>query len=265
MKLQNIYTMKQPELGIKISELRKAKGLTQEELVEKCNISVRTIQRIEAGEVTPRSYTIKSILDVLEYDFSSIIKAESTKHHSKFLKLAWIFGIVYFVVGFFEFAAEYYRLEEEEMIYSKLVYIIIKIVVLISFSLFMYGFFAMSDLFKNYILKIASLLLLCTFFLAISYDILSLYYSILPLEIILIIQLISFGVVQLIFGIGLLKSIKDLGNLALIAGILEILTGALLITVSLSYAGLIVYIPTIVFEIILLYKASELIRPSALN
>ena len=30
--------MKQPELGKKISELRKAKGLTQEELVEKCNI-----------------------------------------------------------------------------------------------------------------------------------------------------------------------------------------------------------------------------------
>ncbi|MCS5489833.1 helix-turn-helix domain-containing protein [Algoriphagus limi] len=47
--------MKQPELGKKISELRKAKGMTQEELVEKCNLNVRTIQRIEAGEVTPRS------------------------------------------------------------------------------------------------------------------------------------------------------------------------------------------------------------------
>ncbi|MFO7721231.1 MAG: helix-turn-helix transcriptional regulator [Gillisia sp.] len=33
--------MKQPELGRKISELRKEKGLTQEELVDKCNISVR--------------------------------------------------------------------------------------------------------------------------------------------------------------------------------------------------------------------------------
>jgi transcriptional regulator with XRE-family HTH domain len=30
--------MKQPELKKKISELRKDKGLTQEELVEKCNI-----------------------------------------------------------------------------------------------------------------------------------------------------------------------------------------------------------------------------------
>jgi len=59
--------MKQPELGRKISELRKAKGLTQEELVEKCHLSVRTLQRIESGEVTPRSHTIKVILEALEY------------------------------------------------------------------------------------------------------------------------------------------------------------------------------------------------------
>src|SRR5690554_7290918 len=69
----NLIMMKQPELGHKILELRKAKGFTQEELVERCNINVRTIQRIEAGEVTPRSYTIKSIMDALEYDFSSLV------------------------------------------------------------------------------------------------------------------------------------------------------------------------------------------------
>ena len=62
--------MKQPELGRKVSELRKAKGLTQEELVENCNISVRTLQRIEIGEVTPRIYTIKTILAALDYDLT---------------------------------------------------------------------------------------------------------------------------------------------------------------------------------------------------
>ena len=70
--LKNIYIMKQPKLGEKISQLRKQKGLTQEELIEKCNISVRTIQRIESGEVTPRSYTLKTILNVLDYDLSQI-------------------------------------------------------------------------------------------------------------------------------------------------------------------------------------------------
>jgi predicted transcriptional regulator len=33
---------------------------------------VRTIQRIEAGEVNPRSYTVKIILEVLGEDFKNI-------------------------------------------------------------------------------------------------------------------------------------------------------------------------------------------------
>jgi transcriptional regulator with XRE-family HTH domain len=35
--------IQQPELGEKIADYRKAKELTQEELVEKCNLSVRTL------------------------------------------------------------------------------------------------------------------------------------------------------------------------------------------------------------------------------
>ncbi|GAA3592297.1 helix-turn-helix domain-containing protein [Flavivirga amylovorans] len=63
--------MKQPELGQKIIELRKKKGLTQEEVVEKCNINVRTLQRIESGEVNPRSFTIKLIFETLDYDINN--------------------------------------------------------------------------------------------------------------------------------------------------------------------------------------------------
>lgn len=60
--------MKQPQLGKKIAELRLAKGLTQTELAEKCQISLRTIQRIESTEVTPRSYTVKLIFKALDFD-----------------------------------------------------------------------------------------------------------------------------------------------------------------------------------------------------
>ncbi len=60
--------MKQPDLGKKISELRLAKGLTQGELAAMCNIGLRTIQRIESAEVTPRSYTVKVIFTSLDYD-----------------------------------------------------------------------------------------------------------------------------------------------------------------------------------------------------
>lgn len=58
--------MKQPDLGRKIAELRRAKGLTQEELVEKCNLSVRTLQRIESGEVSPRSHTLRVLFAALD-------------------------------------------------------------------------------------------------------------------------------------------------------------------------------------------------------
>lgn len=61
--------IQQPELGKKIAKLRKAKGLTQEELVEKCNLNVRTLQRIESGEATPREYTLRLIFEALDYSF----------------------------------------------------------------------------------------------------------------------------------------------------------------------------------------------------
>ena len=53
--------MKQPELGTKIADGRVKKNITQKELAELCNIDIRTIQRIEAGEVVPRMYTLKLI------------------------------------------------------------------------------------------------------------------------------------------------------------------------------------------------------------
>jgi transcriptional regulator with XRE-family HTH domain len=61
--------MKQPDLGNALARIRKSKGLTQTELSEKCNITVKTIQRIESGKVTPRSYTVKTISQALSVDF----------------------------------------------------------------------------------------------------------------------------------------------------------------------------------------------------
>jgi len=62
--------MKQPELGKKIIELRKQKGLTQEDLAARCYINVRSIQRIEAGEVIPRLSTLNILTEVLDFEFN---------------------------------------------------------------------------------------------------------------------------------------------------------------------------------------------------
>ena len=61
--------MNQPELGLKVAELRQRKGFTQEQLAEKCEVSTRTIQRIESGEVDPRAYTLQRLSETLAYDF----------------------------------------------------------------------------------------------------------------------------------------------------------------------------------------------------
>jgi transcriptional regulator with XRE-family HTH domain len=72
--------MKQPDLGLKIIELRQSKGLTQEELVKKCNLSVRTLQRIESGKVIPRGYTLKLISDVLDFNFFGLSQNDNYKN-----------------------------------------------------------------------------------------------------------------------------------------------------------------------------------------
>ncbi len=56
-------------IGQKIKEARLSKNITQAELADKCRLDIRTIQRIEKGEVSPRSYTLRLINEVLDTEF----------------------------------------------------------------------------------------------------------------------------------------------------------------------------------------------------
>ncbi len=72
----------------KLLALRQKLNLTQEELFEKTGISVRTIQRIEAGTI-PKGYTLKALakgLGVSEGDLSEKEEAISPED-TKWLKL----------------------------------------------------------------------------------------------------------------------------------------------------------------------------------
>lgn len=64
-----------------LKKIREKQNLTQEELAEKSGLSVRTIQRIEAG-TEPKGYTLKTLassLDVSENDLlSPIIQTEES-------------------------------------------------------------------------------------------------------------------------------------------------------------------------------------------
>jgi len=75
--------MNQPDLGLKVAELRQQKGLTQEQLAAMCEVSPRTIQRIESGEVDPRAYTLHCLRTALDFDFGE----ESTENENLWLTI----------------------------------------------------------------------------------------------------------------------------------------------------------------------------------
>lgn len=61
-------------LNNQVSEQRKKKGLTQEELASLTKVTVRTIQRIESGESRPRSFTLKAISTALDIPFETFLE-----------------------------------------------------------------------------------------------------------------------------------------------------------------------------------------------
>ncbi|WP_179336142.1 helix-turn-helix domain-containing protein [Winogradskyella costae] len=61
------------EIGKKIKELRKKKGLSQEELAESSKVNLRTIQRIENNESEPRGKTLNLICEVLNINAEDIL------------------------------------------------------------------------------------------------------------------------------------------------------------------------------------------------
>jgi uncharacterized Tic20 family protein len=71
--------MDKTSIAKKIIHYRKLKGITQETLSETTGLNVRTIQRIESGEVDPRLYTLKSIADALGVNLEELLP-EPTQH-----------------------------------------------------------------------------------------------------------------------------------------------------------------------------------------
>ncbi len=64
-------------IGGYIKEKRLLKGMTQEELADKCEVTVRTIQRIENGEVDPRTYTLHAIAAALDIEYAELFHGDA--------------------------------------------------------------------------------------------------------------------------------------------------------------------------------------------
>lgn len=73
----------------RVSECREKHNLTQKELAEKSGLSIRTIQRIEAGTV-PKGYTLRALLDALDVTEKELFGNEKDKQEYNKEVVKWI-------------------------------------------------------------------------------------------------------------------------------------------------------------------------------
>lgn len=269
MKNKNLYIMKQPELGKKILELRKQKGFTQEELVEKCNINVRTIQRIEAGDVTPRSFTIKTILEALGVDtqlfFGDSIHEEErvrlSEEQKRALSTSWISGIfvtIFAIIGSIveSYLVSYYGGFGDAFMPR----IAWNIPFLIALFFFLRGYKELGSVFQNRTLITATyvyyIIEILMFTIAIMMSVFLFEESIVEILSGIVIAML-FGVSEIILGIGIFKLKEHLGSFAQVIGIAKMVVGTMLITVFLAPVGAILAIPILILEIAFIHNALQ--------
>ncbi|WP_117883168.1 helix-turn-helix domain-containing protein [Aureibaculum luteum] len=84
------------KIGQKIRNVRKKKGLSQEELAESAKINLRTIQRIENNESEPRGKTLNLICHVLDIRAEDILDygKQTDKSYLIYFHLSVLFGLI---------------------------------------------------------------------------------------------------------------------------------------------------------------------------
>lgn len=271
---QNSFIMQQPELGRQLTALRKEKNLTQEELVEKSHVSVRTIQRIEAGEVLPRVSTVKILLAALGQNPEQFLmkhtptmetKMNSTTSIRNIVLTAVIAGAIYLVAEIILIAMNiaWFTGERDWASWMNLMYAGLTLVMVTSYVLFARGFIALSHVFENTLLKIGSYLMMAAIAGIGILDISSLgTENIESLEIPYSTAAILVGALSIVFGVGLMRLQDGMGELSRIAGILEIVLGCSLVTVFLFFISYVIMVPAVIVEILVLYRGYEYLSRS---
>ena len=62
-----------------IKEIRIKKGMTQQQLADESGVTLRTIQRIENGDVKPSLHSLNTLGKVLESDLSELFRKSASK------------------------------------------------------------------------------------------------------------------------------------------------------------------------------------------
>ena len=219
--------MTQAQFGKRISELRLGKGLTQQDLAEKCNLNVRTIQRIEAGEVSPRMYTLNLLTTPLGMDLNVLNQSTpETQTLSGKMQWAFIAGIVFAVNAI----PVVYDLITHR--FSPFMHVLTSVIHTISCAVFLAGFYAIGKLYKNWILAVSALVMALLLPTINILDMVKQYYF----SIGKLLLFVLMGVNMIIMGAGMIKeSLERKGYEN--SGTYKA-AGILMILVSLSYLTL---------------------------
>ena len=88
-------------LGLRIKELRKQKGMSQEFLAEESGLSLRTIQRIENGETNPTGDSLKRLSNALNINPDELIdwSIKEDKRYLTFLNLSALTFLFFPLLG----------------------------------------------------------------------------------------------------------------------------------------------------------------------
>jgi transcriptional regulator with XRE-family HTH domain len=267
--------MQQPELGRRLTALRKEKNLTQEELVEKSHVSVRTIQRIEAGEVLPRISTVKILLAALGTTYESFStkatqnmetpKSRIPDANRNTLLVAVLAGTVYLVaeiiLGTMDIA--WATGDRNWGFRMNTIYTVLTVVMVISYLLFARGFIALAKIFENTLLStVVYMFMIATVgygalgIASLSVD------DVESLAITYAAASVLFGALSIAFGVALIRLQDGMGELSRVAGLLEIALGCVLVTVVLFFFAYVFMIPAVVLEILVLYRGYEYLSRS---
>jgi transcriptional regulator with XRE-family HTH domain len=246
--------MNQPELGKKINEIRNQKGITQKDLSDKCNIDIRTIQRIESGEVFPRSSTIKLIAKVLELNYIELNgKEQDSQDTSESLRIllmvSMIAGIIHLVNWLF-----YAPLIPHNLIHYSYNWLF-SIIDVITTVFFYYGFFSIAKYFENKLLAFASSFFMIggpVYFIS---TIITGALNISAGEYLSHLIVSILGINCIFFGFGLMKTKHNMPVLYKSAGILQFLIAPLFILPigTLNVIGCWLNIPLYVLLIVIIY------------
>jgi transcriptional regulator with XRE-family HTH domain len=152
--------MKQPELGSYITKLRNQNKLTQKDLATLIKVDIRTIQRIETGEVTPRMYTIKLLSEVLGSNINVDHNTAPDANETFVQQVRWSFilGIIFsinYVPVIINIIKSHDSAKPHVNPFFNLLFVTIHIVTIIFFTR---GFYFIGKRNNNHVLEVTSML-----------------------------------------------------------------------------------------------------------